>query len=50
MVNEILKVAKHKQALKHREIYIHQRDEIVRQIVGCPTPNWGGLKLTLINW
>jgi hypothetical protein len=41
---------KYKYALKHRDVYKIQRDEILNAIITSPTPNWGSLiiKVTYI--
>ena len=49
---EIIKVAKanHKQSLKNKVVYIKKRDVLVSQILNSKTPDWGGVKISLINW
>ena len=50
--NDILKQAKkqHKDALKNKGLYLSQRDDLIRQILGSNTPHWGSLKIIMVNW
>jgi hypothetical protein len=40
----------HKEALKNRVRYTQERDNMVRQMIDGNIPNFGSLKITLINW
>lgn len=51
MKNELLQAKKeHKDALKNKAVYLIRRDNIIRQILNSDTPNWGSLKISLVNW
>ena len=49
MKNVELKVAKanHKQALKNREKYLSERNDILMRIVESEVPLWGGIKVSI---
>ena len=40
----------HKQALRNKFGYKAQRDNLVKHLLGNPTPKWGGFKISLVNW
>ena len=42
--------AKFKASLKDKESYIEARNNMVGNILKYQTPNWGDVKITLINW
>ena len=46
------KVAKanHKVALKNKTKYLNDRDMMVREMLQSDTPNWGSIRINLINW
>ena len=46
------KVAKanHKVALKNKTRYISDRDSLVHQMLQSDTPNWGSVRINLVNW
>jgi len=51
MKDELLQAKKeHKHALKNKAVYLIRRDNMVRQILNSDTPNWGSLKLHLVDW
>lgn len=40
---------KYKLALMNKEQYIRDRDTLVHYMLTRYTPNWGGLKISLVN-
>lgn len=42
--------AEHKKALQNKHLYLSNRDDLVRHMLQCQTPNWGILKVSLVNW
>ena len=38
-----------KESLKNRVIHLEERNDWVQRILQSPTPNWGSIKVSVIN-